>query len=138
VADHHNHDPETVAVVQALYTDTCSCVRVDGVCSDWFKVLGGVRQGCAIVPDLFLAAVDWIMQHILDRSSLGVKIGCQSFMDLDYADDDVAFLAELHHILTHGLGGMSEEVSLLGLQVNWAKTKIQCTGPCPFQPGRGG
>jgi len=30
-------------LVQALYMDTCSCVRVDGVCSDWFEVLGGVH-----------------------------------------------------------------------------------------------
>ena len=56
--------------------------------------------------------------HTPDRSPLGVKIGCQSFTDLDYVDD-VALLAELLHILTHGLGVMSEEASLLGLQVNW-------------------
>ena len=42
-------------------------------------------------------------------------------MDLDYADNAV-LLAELLHILTHGLRVMSEEASLLGLQVNWAKT----------------
>jgi len=111
--------------VQALYTDTHSCLRVDGMCSDWFKVLGGVRQGCAIATDLFLALVDWIMQHTLETSSLGVNIGCQSFTDLDYADD-VVLLAELLHILTHGLGVMSEEASLLGVQMNGAKTQIQC------------
>ena len=60
----------------------------------WFEVLGGVHQGCAIALDLFLAQVDWILQRTLERSSLGVKIGCQSFTDLDYADD-VALLAEL-------------------------------------------
>jgi len=70
--------PEKIAgLVQTLYTDTCSCVRVDGVCSHWFKVLGGVHQGCAIAPDLFLAPVDWIMQRTLERPSLGVNIGCQ-------------------------------------------------------------
>ena len=65
--------------MQALYTDTCSCVRIDGLCSDWFKVLSEVRQGCAIVPDLFLAPIDWIIQRILKRSSLGIKTGCQKF-----------------------------------------------------------
>ena len=43
-------------------------------------------------------------------------------------------LAELLHILTHGLGVMSEEASLLGLQVNWAKTKIQCIGDIDSVP----
>jgi len=66
-------------------------------------------------------------------SHLDVKIGCQSFTDLDYADD-VALLAELLYILTHGLGVMSEEASLLGLQVNWAKTKIQCNGDIDSVP----
>jgi len=46
------------------------------------------------------------------------------FTDLDYADD-VALLAELLHNISHGLGFMGE-ASLLGLQVNWSETKIQC------------
>jgi len=67
------------------------------------------------------------MQCTLERSFLGVNIGCQSLKDLDYADD-VALLAELLHILANGLGVMSEEASLLGLQVNLAKTKVQSIG----------
>ena len=59
------------------------------------------------------------MQCTHERYSRGVEIGRQSFTDLDYADD-VALLAEMLHILTHGLGVMSEEAFLLGLQVNWA------------------
>ena len=73
-----------VVLVQTVCTDTCSCVRVDGVCSDCFEVLGGERQGCAIAPDLFLASVNWIMQRTRESSSLDVNIGCQSFTDLDY------------------------------------------------------
>jgi len=54
---------------------------------------------------------------------------CQSFTDLGYADD-VALL----HILTRGLEVISEEASLLGLQVNWAKTKIQRIGDIDSVP----
>jgi len=90
-------------------------------------------QGCATAPDLFLAPVDWIMPCTLDRSSLGVNIGCQSFIDLDYADGE-PLLAVLLHIITHGLGVMSEEASLLGLHTNWAKTKIQCIGDIDSVP----
>jgi len=38
------------------------------------------------------------MQRTFERSSLGVNIGCQTFTDLDYADD-VALLAELLHMV---------------------------------------
>ena len=45
---------KVVNLMEGLYTDTCSCVYVDGVMSDWFAVGSGVRQGCRIAPDLFL------------------------------------------------------------------------------------
>jgi len=90
-------------------------------------VLTGSRSSveyvrAVLLPRMFPAPVDWIMQHTLERYSLGVNVGYQSFTDVDYADD-VALLAELLHILTHGLGVMGEEASL---QVNWAKNEIQC------------
>jgi len=37
---------KVVDLMEALYTDTCSCVSADGVLSDWFAVGSGVRQGC--------------------------------------------------------------------------------------------
>ena len=77
----HGAPDKIVSIMQTLHTDTHSCVRVDEVSSDWFEVLGGVCQGCAIAPDVFLAPVDWIMQCTLKRS-LGVNISCQIFMDL--------------------------------------------------------
>ena len=41
------------SLMQALYTDTPSCIHVNDVYSHWFEVLGGVRQGCAVAADLF-------------------------------------------------------------------------------------
>jgi len=70
-----------------------------------------------------MAPVEWNIQRTIEISSLGVKIGCWSFTDLDYADD-VALLVELLYILIHGLGVTSEEACLLGLLVNWAKTNV--------------
>jgi len=43
-----------VSLFQAFYTDTTSCVRIDGCNSEWFPILSGVRQGCAVAPDTFL------------------------------------------------------------------------------------
>ena len=49
---------EVVDLMEGLYTDTSSCVNVDGVMSDWFAVGSGVRQGCRIASDLFLGPMD--------------------------------------------------------------------------------
>jgi len=50
-----------VDLMEGLYTDTCSCVNVDGVMSDWFAVGSGVQQGYRIAPDLFLGPMDHMM-----------------------------------------------------------------------------
>ena len=50
---------------------------VDGVCSDWFEVLGGVPRRCV------LGSIDWVIKRTLERSSLGVHIGRQTFTGID-------------------------------------------------------
>jgi len=62
---------KAVDLIEGPYTDTCSCVNVDGVMSDWFAVGCGVRQGCRTAPDLFLGPIDnkwkktWKFKHML-------------------------------------------------------------------------
>jgi len=73
-----------VELMKELYTDTCSCVLADGMRSEWFQVLSGVRQGCTVVADLFLNPMDWILNRTVEQTSLGVSIGEESFSDLDY------------------------------------------------------
>src|SRR6218665_567415 len=36
-----------VDLIQELYTDTVSCVRLEGSLSQWFEIKSGVRHGCA-------------------------------------------------------------------------------------------
>jgi hypothetical protein len=33
--------------------------------TDWFAVKSGVRQGCIILPILFLVAIDWVMRKTI-------------------------------------------------------------------------
>ena len=63
---------KVVDLMEALYTDTCSCVCADGVLSDWFTVGSCVRQGCRIAPDLFLEPMDHVMERTAHRGMAGV------------------------------------------------------------------
>ena len=108
--------------MEGLYTDTRSCVNVDGVMSDWFAVGSGVQQGCRIAPDLFLGPMDH-MERTVHRGMTGVTLGKEVFTDLDFADD-VSLLAEMLEVLVLALTVMQEEASTFGLQINWSKTKI--------------
>jgi len=123
----HGIPDKLVELMKELYTDTCSCVLADGMRSEWFQVLSGVRQGCTVAPDLFLNPMDWIMSRTVEQIPLGENIGKESFSDLDYTDD-VTMLAEMLETLVAGLLVLQDEAAPLGLQVNWTKTKIQHVG----------
>ena len=49
-------------MIEALYTNTKSCVRVDGNTSDSFQVRSGVRQGCVLAPNSFDVAIDVVLE----------------------------------------------------------------------------
>ena len=65
---HHGIPDKLNELVKELYADTCSCVLSDGVHSEWFHVLSGVRQGCTIAPDLFLNPMDWILNRTVEQT----------------------------------------------------------------------
>ena len=123
--------PTILSLFMALYTDTVSCVRVDCLNSERFPVLSGVRQGCAVAPDLFLVPMHWLMEHTIHRAMVGTTIGKdkESFSDRDFADD-VALLAEMLSVLVLALEVMDTEAQPLGMSINWTKTKIQDLGGC--------
>jgi len=121
--------PKVVSLFQALYTDTASCVRIDGCNWEWFPILSGVRQGCAFAPDLFLVPMEWLMERTVHRGMVGTSIGKkkESFTDLDFADD-VVLLAEMLSVLVSALEVMDREASQLGMTINWAITQLQDLG----------
>ena len=112
-----------VGLMKELYTDTVSCVRMDGSLSDWFEIKSGVRQGCAIAPSLFLPPMDWVLECTEHKGFLGATLGDEVFTNLDFADD-VSLLTEMLDVLLLALDIMNQEEQHFGLEINWTKTKI--------------
>jgi len=115
---------KVVDLMEGLYTDTCRCVNVDDVMSDWFAVGSGVRQGCRIAPDLFLRPMDHMVERTVHGGMTGVTVGKEVFTDLYFADD-VSLLAEMLEVLVLALTVIQQEASTVtfGLQINWSKPK---------------
>ena len=77
-----------VTVIQKLYEESSSAVRVNGDTSSWFQVETGVRQGCILSPLLFAIAIDWVLRRIMDNSTGGITwTEDESLCDLDFAND---------------------------------------------------
>ncbi|MES9976933.1 MAG: reverse transcriptase domain-containing protein [Candidatus Thiodiazotropha sp.] len=78
-----------VKLLEALYSQTTSRVRVYGELSNTFSVSSGVRQGCPISPFLFNFAIDDILQSVFaSLPDNGVELyPGNKVTDLVYADD---------------------------------------------------
>ena len=122
---------QIVDLIKELDTDTMSAVRVDEMLSDWFRKDSGVRQGCAIAPNIFLSPMDRILDHTVHRRQVGVSLGSETFSDLDFADD-VALLTEMLNVCILAMEIMQEEAAIFGIEINWSKAKIQAVGTQHF------
>jgi len=64
-----------IHLVKSLYEQSVSCVRANGLQSEWFEITTGVRQGCVVAPDSFATGVDWVMERATGRGMNGVVFG---------------------------------------------------------------
>jgi len=116
-----------INLMKSLYDQSVSCVRANGLQSEWFEITSGVRQGCVIAPDSFATGVVWVMDRAIGKGMNGVVFDQDAYTDLDFADD-ISLLAELLSLLIPVLETFAEEAAAIGLEVNWDKTKVQALG----------
>ena len=70
-------------LIRDLHTHITSRVRVGDELSLVISTTSGVRQGCVLAPDLFCRAIDWLMARVKPGGSLGIRVGQNTFDDLD-------------------------------------------------------
>ena len=110
-------DEWIIQLVQAMYCEVKSKVRVDNCFSDSFNVNVGVHQGSVLSPLLFIIVLEALSQEF--------RTGCP--WELLYADD-LVISAETIEELTQKLEVWRVNLENKGLRVNMKKTKIMFSG----------
>ena len=79
--------PKLCRLLELLYSDSESCVRVGNDLSQWFSIASGVRQGCVVAPDLFNCVIDHLMCQLKTAAgpSLGISPTWTTPMTLRYS-----------------------------------------------------
>ena len=111
-------DEWLVRLVQSMYKDLRSRVRVGSGYSEEFGVKVGVHQGSVLSPLLFII--------VLEALSREFRTGCP--WELLYADDLMISAESMEELLVK-LKTWKAEMESKGLRVNMGKTKIMVSGP---------
>ena len=111
-----------LSAVKSLYSNITACVRINGMCTDWFTVSTGLRQGCTLSPILFNLFIDDLAVQ-LQAVGKGIVINDEAISILLYADD-VVLLAENEDDLQHMLNILSQWCNRNNMIVNCSKSNI--------------
>ena len=107
--------PNLIRWIKTFYKNIKSCVINNGLCSDYFDLSRGVRQGDPLSPYLFLLAVETLAIATRESAEIkGIVINQVETKLLQYADDTTAVLSDLesaHHLFRllakfEGLSGL--------------------------------
>ena len=143
--------PQMIAVIRQFHDGMRACVRPDdGVCSNWFELEQGLRQGWVLSPllfDIFFAAVlnvvlqrfsedPAILTELVHRKERSTSIGPVPAMDyvlravwgMLYADD-ACIVSRSPQGLAKMMEVIVEVCRAFALTVSAKKTKTMCMPP---------
>ena len=108
--------------IKTIYAEVKSCVRINGLKTNWFDINCGLKQGCLLSPIFFNLYVNDIVQS-LSELGVGIDIGGEKLSILLYADD-IVLLAESESDLQKMLDVLNVWVSNNSMVVNFLKSNV--------------
>ena len=105
---------------KSLITNTQSCVKLNGILSDWFPTISGVRQGDTSSSTVFALYINDLIEGIngLDK---GIKCGNNQSSCLVYADD-IILLSESENDMQTMLDFTNDWCNKWRLGINHSKS----------------
>ena len=108
--------------IKSMYANVQSCVRINGICTDFFEVNLGLKQGCLLSPLLFNFYINDLVDN-LKFLDLGVNIDGEKVSVLLYADD-IVLLSENENDMQRLLDVISEWCNDNKIHISRDKSKV--------------
>ena len=123
-----NFGPDFIRWVDTFYKNVKSCIIYNGLCSHYFNVEQGVRQGDPPSPYLFVIAIEILAIAIRNQENIkGIRISGLETKLLQFADDTTAILADLNSAQAM-LKLLNDFEKVSGLKLNVMKTEAMWIG----------
>ena len=112
-----------VRVIQGMYANARSRVRVNGQLSEDFNVTVGVHQGSVLSPLLFILVLEALSKNFHSDEQCSVI----TLLELLYADD-LVIIASSEEELVKRLKGWKARLEAKGFRMSMPKTKVMVSG----------
>ena len=109
--------------LKSLYQNVQCTVRISGICSEWFQVETGLKQGCILSPLLFNGFVIDLVQE-LNSLECGIKFNDISMLFVLLYADDIVILSDDDIRLQIMLNSLNSWCIRWGLVIYVEKSKI--------------
>ena len=113
-------DDKDLRIIQNLYYEQTTAVKMNDKVGYFTPIQRGVRQGCVLSPDLFSLYSEIILRHIEGEDC--IKIGGHNINHLRYADDTV-LLADLEEKLQNLIQTVNRKNMIYGMELNAKKAE---------------
>lgn len=130
VLQHYNIPRKVTVLIQNLYSQAASAVRIGSDISSWFHQSVGVRQGCILSPDIFNLFLDHILGEALEAFEGGALLNGRRLSNLRFADD-IDLMAESDIEAQDLLHSVNQVSQRHGLEINRDKTKVMLVSKEP-------
>ena len=113
-------DDKDLRIIQNLYYEQTTAVKINDKVGYFTPIQRGVRQGCVLSPDLFSLYSEIILRHIKGEDC--IKIGGHNINHLRYADDTV-LLADSEEKLQNLIQIVNRKSMIYGMEFNAKKAE---------------